>query len=268
MQKNAPQEQLQKIPSLASSQSEPERPRQMPRPIPTQTQQIASFVSDDTEESRGGRFVGKREREAKARQDISEFDLDSFAVAVGASSVGGQQQQMQEETYDESYNSMQGGANNNGSAGNPTDMQSHQAFDGASFDALDAESWASFAKTCQQNMGYLPSNQEMLAWVMNGMQMMQQAAMQQMGQQGMQQGQHQQRYAQQGDQQHEQYSHGQARDHNTDFGQGQGSYEETGTSLLANDGGPQTETGDNEADQQEGNDLGEGEADMDMTPDD
>lgn len=55
-------------------------------------------------------------------------------------------------------------------------IQNAQPFNPMTFNALQPESWASFAVHCQQMLGQMPSNTDMVAWIMNSMAMMQQSS--------------------------------------------------------------------------------------------
>ena len=60
-------------------------------------------------------------------------------------------------------------------------LEDAQPFNPQTFDSLKPECWASFANMCQQMMGYMPSNTEMISFIMSRMAMMQSAAAMGMG---------------------------------------------------------------------------------------
>ena len=126
---------------------------------------------DHADEQAGGRFGrDKREKELANRQLVAEQDLSSFMVNLTGGSNGDvSNYQGKEQEYDDSFQMQED---------DPASAMLMQAkpFDGATFNALEPDSWASFAIRCQQMMGYIPSNQEMLAWIMKGMTMLGAAA--------------------------------------------------------------------------------------------
>lgn len=158
------------------------RPPRKERPRQQETRQIATYISDDRTDSRPA-AKGKDNRYAFESDDFSAFEVrktdNTFEAPANQTMSSYQDQQWSQ-------------AQNSEVAQAPDLLTNAAAFNAGSFNPLEPESWASFAVMCQGNIGRLPTNMEMMQWIMTSMAMMQASATQMggmdstAGQQGMQ----------------------------------------------------------------------------------
>lgn len=168
-----------------------------------------------------------------------------------------------EETWDQ---------NEGGSSQGPDLLKKAAAFNGATFNPLEPESWASFAVMCQNNFGHLPSNMEMMQWIMSSMTMMQASMAQMQGGDGMmgQQGMAGMMQGMQGNSMGGMQQPSFSENHEDTYGHQQ-DYNEDGNAWNKQDLGQreQERASSIEPDRRPpppSRDEGEGEADMQMTP--
>jgi protein NRD1 len=141
-----------------------------------ETQRIATFISEDRDDAHP-----MKGQAGKGRQDYDSSDFSSFEVKPTVKSQTSQTQVPQNNISNQGTDFQQQPQSLEMSAQSASYMMNPAVFDPSSFNPMDPASWASFAMFCQQNMGYLPSNMEMCQWIMGSMAMMQNATAQMNG---------------------------------------------------------------------------------------
>lgn len=158
------------------------RPQRKERPRQQETRQIATYISEDRRDDRPA-AKAKDNRYAFESDDFSSFEVRTTGNAFQANKIEANEPMASfpDQQWSQSKEASQA----------PDLLANAAAFNAASFNPLEPESWASFAVMYQGNIGRLPTNMEMMQWIMSSMAMMQASAAQMnggdsmMGQQGM-----------------------------------------------------------------------------------
>ena len=145
-------------------------PRQFDNQQDPNARRIATFITNDNYEDGGGRKGKKPAGNSGGRGDYDSTDLSSFEVATTdniamSSGPSGNPQ-------DGSSNNSLGGPETLGMNGNMGNSAPMPQFNPLSFNALDPQSWAGFAGMWQQMFGTIPTNTQLVQWIMMRMQMM------------------------------------------------------------------------------------------------
>lgn len=141
---------------------------------------IASFVSDDPPEDSAG-------RPTRGRKEVNRRDYDSADVSDFVINTVEDNRTSDDRTSTTQQPAPPPASNNetesSGYRPDPSAIQNImsntvQGFNPMQFNSTDPESWAGFANMLQNMLGYMPSNTEMMGWMMRSMQA---AQMSQMG---------------------------------------------------------------------------------------